>query len=208
MPITKQSLFKFESISLETGQCEVRFINKYGPIYTREKTLEDFKQIIQVPTGSFTAEGVEITKPLEIVTSDNPNEDFVYSFDIPLDAEGNFISEEDLVVYIANQYPHDIFESIYNRKKAPKTLNVNTLTSANYNVEIVIPDPTVVVEDPWLALRDTRNTLLMQSDWTQLLDSALTDTQRRAWAAYRQALRDLPENTVDPLNVIWPTPPV
>jgi len=28
-----------------------------------------------------------------------------------------------------------------------------------------------------------------------------------AWAAYRQALRDLPANTADPRNPVWPIPP-
>jgi hypothetical protein len=27
------------------------------------------------------------------------------------------------------------------------------------------------------------------------------------WYAYRQALRDLPENTTDPAQVVWPKPP-
>ncbi|NBP87864.1 MAG: hypothetical protein EBU59_05025, partial [Planctomycetia bacterium] len=34
-------------------------------------------------------------------------------------------------------------------------------------------------------------------------DSTLTDEMRD----YRQALRDLPANTVDPANPVWPTKP-
>ena len=30
---------------------------------------------------------------------------------------------------------------------------------------------------------------------------------KNAWATYRNQLRDLPENTVDPLNPIWPSIP-
>ena len=41
-------------------------------------------------------------------------------------------------------------------------------------------------------IRIKRNRLLAQTDWTQILDNALTQTQRTAWQAYRQALRDLP----------------
>jgi hypothetical protein len=52
-----------------------------------------------------------------------------------------------------------------------------------------------------------RNALLTQSDWTQGADSPLSDTQKQEWATYRQALRDLPQNTVDPANPIWPTKP-
>ena len=56
----------------------------------------------------------------------------------------------------------------------------------------------------WSSLRSERNRLLAQSDWTVLAD---TPTNTAAWKAYRQALRDLPANTVDPLNPDWPTPP-
>lgn len=50
----------------------------------------------------------------------------------------------------------------------------------------------------------TRNDLLKDTDWTQLPDARV---DRAAWAKYRQALRDLPQNTEDPLNPPWPTPP-
>lgn len=56
----------------------------------------------------------------------------------------------------------------------------------------------------WAALRETRNSLLASSDWTVLGDSP---TPTAVWKAYRQALRDLPANTTDPFNVVWPTPP-
>ena len=39
-------------------------------------------------------------------------------------------------------------------------------------------------------VRAQRNRLLADSDWTQVLDSPV---DKEAWAAYRQALRDLPE---------------
>ena len=50
-------------------------------------------------------------------------------------------------------------------------------------------------------LRSRRDRLLFACDWTQLPDAPLTEAQRAAWRAYRQALRDVPE-TGD-----WPIPP-
>ena len=56
----------------------------------------------------------------------------------------------------------------------------------------------------WEDLRKERNKLLVESDWTQVIDAAV---DQLAWATYRQALRDLPENTADVFNPVWPTKP-
>jgi hypothetical protein len=57
-------------------------------------------------------------------------------------------------------------------------------------------------------LRSQRNAKLSLCDWTQVADAPLSVEQKAAWAAYRQDLRDLPENTVDPSNPSWPSEPV
>ena len=54
-------------------------------------------------------------------------------------------------------------------------------------------------------LRSKRNTLLTESDFTQLPDYSASN--KTAYAIYRQELRDLPANTVDVMNPIWPTKP-
>jgi hypothetical protein len=54
-------------------------------------------------------------------------------------------------------------------------------------------------------MRKLRNALLTASDWTQVADAPV---DQAAWAEYRQALRDLPANTDDPRNVVWPEQPV
>ena len=64
-----------------------------------------------------------------------------------------------------------------------------------------------MIDFDWGMLRIKRNTALKSTDWTQLPDASLTEAQRQAWAAYRQALRDLPANTTDPRNVAWPERP-
>ncbi len=56
-------------------------------------------------------------------------------------------------------------------------------------------------------LRTVRNAVLAKCDYTQLSDSPLSDELKTEWATYRQALRDLPENTPDIKNVTWPTKP-
>ena len=59
-------------------------------------------------------------------------------------------------------------------------------------------------EAAWMALRQQRNRLLAESDHTQLPD---VPGDRQDWVAYRQALRDLPDTTNNPINVTWPEPP-
>ena len=59
----------------------------------------------------------------------------------------------------------------------------------------------------WTALRTERNRRLAASDWTQLVDSHLSQEKKDAWAAYRQELRDLPDEVTDPTQVEWPLDP-
>jgi hypothetical protein len=56
-------------------------------------------------------------------------------------------------------------------------------------------------------VRGRRDELLRACDWTQLSDTALTEEQATAWAAYRQALRDVPQQTGFPNSVTWPNKP-
>lgn len=57
------------------------------------------------------------------------------------------------------------------------------------------------------AARSIRNGLLRDCDWTQLPDSPLSAEVRAAWAAYRQALRDITEQPGFPASVEWPAAP-
>jgi hypothetical protein len=59
-------------------------------------------------------------------------------------------------------------------------------------------------ETEWEVVRAQRNTLLQQSDWTQLPDVPLAT--KEAWAIYRQALRDVTDQP-DPFNIVWPVAP-
>lgn len=54
------------------------------------------------------------------------------------------------------------------------------------------------------AVRADRNWKLTSCDWTQLSDAPVDSL---AWANYRQALRDIPNQTGFPWEVLWPTPP-
>ena len=56
-------------------------------------------------------------------------------------------------------------------------------------------------------IRKTRNGLLKKYDWTVLSDADLTEEEKTAWVTYRQALRDITEQSTFPDSVVWPTKP-
>ena len=60
-----------------------------------------------------------------------------------------------------------------------------------------------------LALRIKRDFILNWCDWTQLPDSPLTDSDKIAWQAYRQELRDITshENWPNLTDEDWPILP-
>ena len=86
-----------------------------------------------------------------------------------------------------------------------------------YETVTQVPDGQVDV-DAWVALvkqadhdtaaalvRDERDRRIAVTDWTVLGDAK---TVKADWKAYRQALRDVPEQAGFPYAVVWPTPPV
>jgi hypothetical protein len=79
------------------------------------------------------------------------------------------------------------------------------------------PGPTIeqLNQDELQRLRERRNKLIAESDWSQLLDvqASMQEIQKQQWSTYRQALRDLPARylnigvlfNID--NIEWPTKP-
>jgi hypothetical protein len=53
-------------------------------------------------------------------------------------------------------------------------------------------------------IRYTRDKLLKESDWTQFRD---VPVDQDAWAIYRKALRDIPQQEGFPWDVTWPEKP-
>ena len=70
--------------------------------------------------------------------------------------------------------------------------------------------------EPYKLLREERNKLIAETDWTQLKDIDLDIIRERNWKNYRQALRDLPAKSnpkldsygdLDMSSVTWPDKP-
>tara|TARA_S200000501_G_C20794004_1_gene730887 strand:+ start:997 stop:1443 length:447 start_codon:yes stop_codon:yes gene_type:complete len=65
-------------------------------------------------------------------------------------------------------------------------------------------------DELWKEIRGKRNSLLYDSDWTQLTDCKLSLEKQGEWTEYRQVLRGIPatNNGVKHLNeVVWPAEP-
>ena len=56
-------------------------------------------------------------------------------------------------------------------------------------------------------LRAERDRRLAATDWVTLKAYSTSTPVPEAWATYMQALRDLPANTEDPANPVWPVQP-
>ena len=56
-------------------------------------------------------------------------------------------------------------------------------------------------------VRPQRNGLLSASDFTQLGDAVLGDYTAEDWQAYRQLLRDIPQNYSRVSEIVWPLDP-
>jgi hypothetical protein len=67
------------------------------------------------------------------------------------------------------------------------------------------------IREAWAAVRAERNRRLAETDWVVARAYERGEPVPEAWATYRQALRDLPEQLTDEQvlagNIPWPEPP-
>jgi hypothetical protein len=62
-------------------------------------------------------------------------------------------------------------------------------------------------DEKWQIIKATRNKILLNVGWV-LTSNTLTDIEREAGLDYIQALKDIPQDFVNPDDVVFPTPPV
>jgi len=102
----------------------------------------------------------------------------------------------------------DSIESYYNSETEAALAGAD-LDPATFKIvdgkPVEIDAPDTVEEDN----RMRRDKELKNSDWTQMVDSPLTDSKKTEWRTYRQSLRDLPTHSNWPglADSDWPTPP-
>ena len=67
-----------------------------------------------------------------------------------------------------------------------------------------------LLAEEWKEIREKRDILLANSDWTQGGDTPLTSAKKTAWATYRTKLRDVPKDQKDKTtyaSITWPSEP-
>lgn len=102
--------------------------------------------------------------------------------------------------------------SLYEHIAVPAELDADVVgvqLDAEGAMEVVVDTAkqATKLEQQWATFRAQRDAKLAACDWTQATDSPLSAEVKTAWATYRQALRDLPEATLDPAAPNWPISP-
>lgn len=67
------------------------------------------------------------------------------------------------------------------------------------------PPPPPTVEEQSAIVREQRDRLLAETDWTQAAD--IPQATKDKWAPFRQALRDVPDQAGFPFEIVWPVKP-
>ncbi len=135
----------------------------------------------------------------EVVSVVHPSHDSMFSEDQQVGTETahSFAYEESDTTVINEWYWR--YAWVKNKPARPGNYYYWDNYEWNLNTEALVTE-----------MRSLRDYKLGRSDWTQVADSPLSDTDKAAWATYRQALRDVPANhpnITDLDEVSWPTEP-
>ena len=110
-------------------------------------------------------------------------------FSVDVESIGNYVCS------LVNEDDNDITLTI---RKAIKN---GDLDVADY------VEPTVDVEDLATKIRMQRNNLLKQTDYLMMSDYPIESDRLAKVKIYRQALRDIPEQSGFPRTITWPEKP-
>lgn len=99
-------------------------------------------------------------------------------------------------MFDSNHYYDDVIKQVVLKTPRPSEFHYFDYEKKSWELDSVF-----LIED----IRNTRNALLKETDWTQMPD--IPDNLKDKWKDYRQQLRDITKQ-VDKLNLIWPVEPV
>ena len=123
------------------------------------------------------------------------------AIDLPIDENRKVPVGSDLEAYINKVAPVDLISRNKNIKNGVTNAQDIRSLCEDYNKKEIL------VEDLNVTVRSDRLMRLLKSDWTQLPDAQLTALELEAWNEYRQALRDIPQQSEFPGTVVYPLAP-
>jgi hypothetical protein len=138
-----------------------------------------------------------VTHPYTIqqLREDNPNVSF------PAEMNNTFLEEWGVYEIMNVPAPIDYTKNI---SEATPTL-IDGVWYQNWNqIPATQSEIDYRLENQWFIVRQTRNELLTECDWTQLTD--VSSETKTLWAEYRQLLRDITKQE-NPFNIVWPVKP-
>jgi hypothetical protein len=106
--------------------------------------------------------------------------------------------EDGSIEYVNANYDEMVSNPVENNAPIPE--DIAQLTSEELE--------NLILESHKNFVRQERDRRLAESDWTQTIDSPLSEEKKVEWQTYRQLLRDIVSiitNTTDIIN--WPTKP-
>jgi hypothetical protein len=120
---------------------------------------------------------------------------------LPAELSDEALNEWDMYVVTPTPMPNDYTKNI--------TEGTPVLTDGVYYQNWIQTDASQSeinyrLENQWFIVRETRNELLAECDWTQLAD--IPQATKDLWASYRQELREI-TNQSNPFNIEWPVKP-
>lgn len=112
--------FEILKTDIENNVIKVKYINLSGPVELGEV-------------------------PYDPEDQSNPNRDIIFNLQIPLDENGNIVSNQEILDFVASQYPQDEFDRINNRIVLASNTSVvdslNNLVGSRYNMQTEIVSP-------------------------------------------------------------------
>jgi len=141
------------------------------------------------------------------------NDEIIYPYSLQQLKENNPNSSfpSEMTEAVMNQY--DIFEVRQTPKPNNYTKNIfegtPILVEGVYyqnweQTDALTSEINARIEAKWVEVRENRNQLLQECDWTQLGD--ISNETKTIWQSYRQELRDVTTHT-NPFNIVWPVKP-
>jgi hypothetical protein len=138
-----------------------------------------------------------INYPYDIITlrKSHPNVSF------PVNLTNEVLAEWGMYEVTPNPKPNDYTKNI--------TEGTPVLTDGIYYQNWIQTDASQAeidyrIENQWFIVRETRNELLAECDWTQLAD--IPNETKELWTSYRTQLRDITSQT-NPFSINWPVKP-